>query len=134
MAYCTKHLANRRTWSWASRLMLLVACLLFTNAAVAQSSDINVGVILPLSGEAGVNGKVLLSSYEIARDITNEQITGKKIALVPLDSPNPTAAQQNARKLVGDGTKIVIGSIANDLGLPASAEVDRGGGTYYETT
>jgi hypothetical protein len=84
---------------------------------------VRIGVILPLSGEMASNGAAVYDAYQAAADLTNESggVNGAPVKLIKGDSPDPAAAQQNAQRMAGDGVKVFIGSLANHLGLAASA-------------
>lgn len=118
-------------------LSVIMACMLSGNVQAKEGKDpVRIGVILPLSGEMASNGAVVYDAYQVAADLSNESggVNGRPVELIKGDSPDPSAAQQNARRMAGDGVKVFIGSLANHLGLAASAAAERYGSVYFETT
>jgi branched-chain amino acid transport system substrate-binding protein len=104
--------------------------------ASRTSEPITIGVILPLTGAMGVEGREIYEAYQIARDIVHDKggVNGRPVYLDARDSPSAGAATLNAKELIRKRVPVVMGSMANELGLAACPIIQQGGGTYLETT
>lgn len=111
-------------------LLALAAAGLASLATAAQAADITVGFVTSLSGPASSIGLNYDKGMKAAYAYIDE-INGQKIKLIKLDDgSNPSAATQNARKLVQqDHVDVLIGTssapatnamlgVANELKVP----------------
>lgn len=72
---------------------------------------INIGVMLPLSGDTGIVGKSLLNAMTMAMFDAND----KRLALIPVDTKGtPEGAAEAANYLVAHNADIVIGPLFSD--------------------
>ncbi len=73
----------------------------------AAQADIKVGVTLPLTGGGAAFG----IPAKNALDFWPKEIAGEKVVLTVLDDAgDPTAAIKNARRFVGEGVDVILGS------------------------
>ncbi len=94
-----------------------------------------IGTIFPLSGPLALNGKDTFDGVEIARQIINERggIEGREVKFVSADAPDPTAATQEADRLIQEKkVQIIIGTQSSSLSLAASAVAERNKVFYWE--
>ncbi|MER8814811.1 branched-chain amino acid ABC transporter substrate-binding protein [Mesorhizobium sp. M0965] len=107
-------------------LGLAVFALLATIAprlAVAESSDIPMAVVGPMTGDWAVYGEEMRRGAQLAADDINGEggIGGRKITLTFLDDEGrPDAAISVARKLAKGGVRFVIGHYNSGASIPAS--------------
>jgi len=115
----------------------LTTCgILLASAAFAQS-DIEVGVLLPLSGPMAAEGRRQLNGLEVMREVINERggIAGRKLGWVVGDAADPTAAINEASRLIAQqGVRLIIGTYSSSLCVPASDVAARRGIIYWEVS
>jgi branched-chain amino acid transport system substrate-binding protein len=112
------------------QFLLALAAGLASLATTAQAADITVGFVTSLSGPASSIGLNYDKGIKAAYAYIDE-VNGQKIKLIKLDDgSNPSAATQNARKLVQqDHVDVLIGTssapatnamlgVANELKVP----------------
>lgn len=100
-----------------------------------NSESIKIGAIYPLSGPLSLLGKESLRGVEVAVDSLNENggINGKKVELIPVDTPSSNEAMASAQKLVQqEKVNIVVGSFESTLVPIASQITDRAKVPYFE--
>src|SRR5215510_13634932 len=88
-----------------------------------SQNQIKIGVLEPLSGPIAAEGRRQLNGMEVVRDIINERggIAGKELVWVVADVPDPTAASNEAARLITqEGVKLLTGSFSSSLCVPAS--------------
>lgn len=104
--------------------------------ATAQG-QIKIGVLQPLSGPIAAEGRRQLNGMEVVRDLINERggIAGKRLTWVVADAPDPTAATNQARRLITqEGVKLLAGTFSSSLCLPASDVAARSNVVYWEVS
>jgi branched-chain amino acid transport system substrate-binding protein len=71
----------------------------------------------------------------LAAEMTNEDggVRGRQIRIVPVDVPGPDAAPSAVDLVARRGARIVLGSEASTISVPASAEAARRGLLFWET-
>jgi len=77
-----------------------------------ESGPIKIGVIVPLSGAAGPNGKHVLAAIEAQADLLNDEggVDGRKLEVVSRDDKSePAAGVSAATDLVNEGVDVVMG-------------------------
>jgi branched-chain amino acid transport system substrate-binding protein len=127
---------RRFAFSGAAACTAAVATLSFVvSASAAPSGPIKIGVIFPLSGPVGEGGIVNLHGVTIAVNQLNAAggIAGRKVVLIPKDSPSPATAASNATKLI-NATHVqeIIGSVISTLALAAAPVANRYKDIYWE--
>jgi len=108
----------------------------FAPRAVAQN-QIKIGILEPLSGPIAAEGRRQLNGMEVVRDIINERggIAGKQLTWVVADVPDPTAASNEASRLITqEGVKLLAGTFSSSLCLPASEVAARNNIVYWEVS
>ena len=108
----------------------------FASQAVAQN-QIKIGILEPLSGPIAAEGRRQLNGMEVVRDIINERggIAGKQLTWVVADVPDPTAASNEASRLITqEGVKLLAGTFSSSLCLPASEVAARNNIVYWEVS
>lgn len=109
--------------------------LLSDGNAVAQTTDLKVGVVFPFTGPTSVFGNQNYQGLEIAADLINDQggIKGRKIVLLKGDGNSTQAASSESNRLiVKEGAKILIGSTTSAVAMVASQEAERNGAFFWE--
>jgi branched-chain amino acid transport system substrate-binding protein len=88
-----------------------------------SQNQIKIGVLEPLSGPIAAEGRRQLNGMEVVREIINERggISGKQLVWVVADVPDPTAASNEAARLITqESVKLLTGSFSSSLCVPAS--------------
>jgi len=104
---------------------LIVACFasMLGSAACAQSSEVAIGVSMPLTGPFAASGNYVLSGAKIAAEEINADggLLGKKVRLVVEDNKsNPTESAAVAEKLISrDKVQVLMGAWGSTLTLAA---------------
>lgn len=91
-----------------------------SKASDEESGPIKVGVIIPLSGAAGPNGKHVLAAIEAQAELINSEggIDGRKLEVVSKDDQStPATGVSAATELVGDGAEVVMGGWNSPVSL-----------------
>ena len=93
------------------KIILIFFVIFGFNKQVFSSEVINIGLLVPLSGEYKDIGNSVVNSIRMALD----SIDNKRIKILPRDTKSdPTEALKVAKELYTNyGTKIVIGPIFN---------------------
>jgi len=107
-------------------VLALAAVLLWGSAAhptAAQESTIKIGVLLPLTGPAGVIGNEVLHGYQLVMDSLHNTVAGKTVVSVIVDDQNsPTVALNEARRLVEtEKVAAFVGNLNGPIALALSA-------------
>jgi branched-chain amino acid transport system substrate-binding protein len=103
----------------------------------ASQNQIKIGILEPLSGPIAAEGRRQLNGMEVMRDIINERggIAGKQLAWVVADVPDPTAASNEAARLITqEGVKLLAGTFSSSLCVPASEVAARNNVVYWEVS
>src|SRR5688572_21379448 len=122
--------------------VVLVSILIGLSALAAvshgQSGEYKLGVLVPLTGNLAVQGKLHLEGYEMMRDLINSRfggVMGKKLVLVTGDAVDPTGAASEATRLATrEGVKIITGTFSSTLCGAASEAASRQNVIYWETS
>jgi branched-chain amino acid transport system substrate-binding protein len=125
-----------------SGTLLAIACVLSAagcgsaSSSTAASTPIQVGILLPLTGDAAPYGQDDLAGDQLALKIFNEAggVNGRKVSFVVSDVTTPDQAQTEAQRLISQQhIHILSGTTFSSLAIPASAMADRLGALYWET-
>ncbi len=112
-----------------------LGCLMLPNAVHAQSGEVRIGAIHPLTGPLSFGGTESFLGAEIARELVNEKggVWGKKVVFVSADAPDPTAGASEANRLITrEGVKLIVGTFSSGIAIPASAVAERNQVVYWE--
>lgn len=100
-------------------------------SAVAQpSSPIKVGVIIPLSGGAGPQGKNVTQALEVMAAMINESggVLGRQIELLTRDDEStPAVGVSRANDLIGQGVSVIIEGWNSPVALAMQPVISRAG-------
>src|SRR5438552_14019906 len=115
-----------------ARVMPLIAMAVFVlagiapSSALAQTSPVKIGLLVPLTGAASALGKDMLTGTELYLDEIGRQAGGRKIELIVEDTEGVTAtALTKARKLVDqDKVHILTGGLLASTGYALHPFVD----------
>ena len=85
--------------------------IVFINLKANSGEKIEIGLIVPLSGEYSYIGKSIIKSTRMALNKINDS----RITIIPKDTrANPIDTLRVSRELYSDGIKIVIGPVFNE--------------------
>src|ERR1700759_1427564 len=131
----------RKVSTWLATLAALAAF-----AAPAHAADVKIGVLFPLTGNAGAAGLASKAAVEVAAEIINGKhpeltgiplaaeeglpgLGGAKLELVFVDHQgNPSVAQQQALRLVSqEKGNVLFGAYQSSCSLTATAVAERYG-------
>lgn len=100
--------------------------------ARAQTADIKIGFMAPLTGVAAAAGKEAVEGFELYWKSKNNQSAGRMVTvMIEDDAGNPNTALQKARRLVEQNkVDFLIGNVLANTGL-AVAEYVAGNGVPY---
>ncbi len=85
--------------------------IVLTNLKAISDEKIEIGLIVPLSGEYSYIGKSILKSTRMALDKIND----KRITIIPKDTKaNPIDTLKVSNELYNSGIKIIIGPVFNE--------------------
>ena len=105
--------------------------------AATLSGEYKIGLLEPLTGPLAFEGKRHVEGYEVMADIINERggVMGKKLVFASADAPDPTAAANEANRLITrEGVKIITGTYSSTLCGAASEVAARNNVVYWETS
>jgi branched-chain amino acid transport system substrate-binding protein len=100
------------------------------NAADSGSGPIKLGVIVPLSGPAGPNGRDVLDAITVKADLINKTggVRGRQLAIVSKDDKSdPATGVSAATALVNEGVSVVMGGWNSPVTLAIQPVLVRGG-------
>lgn len=100
------------------------------NAADSGSGRIKIGVIVPLSGPAGPNGKDVLDAITVKAGLVNKAggVRGRKLEVVSKDDKSdPATGVSAADALVNEGVSVVMGGWNSPVTLAIQPVLVRGG-------
>jgi branched-chain amino acid transport system substrate-binding protein len=95
--------------------MVLAGCSASTDGPGAGGGDsepLKIGVLVPLSGAAGPNGKNVLEGVQAQVDIINDEggVDGRKIEVVSRDDQStPATGVSMATELIDEGVDVIMG-------------------------
>jgi branched-chain amino acid transport system substrate-binding protein len=95
-----------------------------------SSGPIKIGVIVPLSGPAGPNGKDVLEAIQVQADVINAKggVLGRKLQVVSKDDQStPAAGVSAATALAGEGVSVVMGGWNSPVTLAIQPVLVRAG-------
>ena len=101
------------------------------------SGEYKVGVLEPLTGPLAFEGKRHVEGYEVMRDIINDRggVMGKRLEFAVADATDPTAAANEANRLISrENVKIITGTYSSTLCGAASEVAARNDVVYWETS
>ncbi len=104
-------------------------------AVLAQKPPIKLGVLLPLSGPLATLGNDVFRGFQLAQEWANAEggVFGQPVEFVVGDVPSSTEAVSQATRLINkDGVKVICGSFASSISLPASQVAERNKVIYFE--
>ena len=99
--------------------------------------EYKIGLIEPQTGPLAFEGKRHVEGYEVMAEIINERggVMGKKLVFAMADAPDPTAAANEANRLISrEGVKIISGTYSSTLCGAASEVAARNNVVYWETS
>lgn len=100
-----------------------------TPNSTQKTGPIKIGVIVPLSGAAGPNGKHVLASIEAEAELINTQggVVGRKLEVIAKDDQStPASGVSAATDLVGQGVEVVMGGWNSPVTLALQPILVRG--------
>lgn len=101
----------------------------------AQKPPIKIGVLLPLSGPLATLGNDVMRGFQLALDWANAEggVFGQQVEFAIADVPSSTEAVSQANRLISkDGVKVIVGSYASSISIPASQVAERNKVIYLE--
>ena len=99
--------------------------------------EYKVGLIEPQTGPLAFEGKRHVEGYEVMAEMINERggVMGKKLVFAAADAPDPTAAANEANRLISrEGVKILTGTYSSTLCGASSEVAARNNVIYWETS
>lgn len=126
------HKISRRGFNQLASGALAVAA---APAVFAQKPPIKIGVLLPLSGPLATLGNDVMRGFQIALDWANAEggVFGQQVEFSIGDVPSSTEAVSQANRLISkDGVKVICGSYASSISIPASQVGERNKVIYLE--
>jgi branched-chain amino acid transport system substrate-binding protein len=103
--------------------------------AFAQKPPVKIGVLLPLSGPLATLGNDVYRGFQLAQEWVNAEggVFGQPVEFVVGDVPSSTEAVSQANRLISkDGVKVIVGSYASSISIPASQVAERNKVIYLE--
>jgi branched-chain amino acid transport system substrate-binding protein len=103
----------------------------------ALSGEYKLGMLNPMTGPMAFGGKLQVEGLEVMRDMVNERggVMGKRLTFVSADVPDPTAAANEANRLITrEGVKIITGTTFSALCGAASEAAARQNVIYWEVS
>ncbi|MEV0069159.1 ABC transporter substrate-binding protein [Amycolatopsis sp. NPDC050768] len=100
------------------------------SAGDSGSGPIKIGVIVPLSGPAGPNGKDVLDAITTKADLINKAggVSGRQLEIVSKDDKSdPATGVSAATSMVNDGVAVVMGGWNSPVTLAIQPVLVRGG-------
>lgn len=105
-------------------------------AVLAQGkSPVKIGVLLPLSGPLATLGNDVYRGFQMAQEWANAEggVFGAPVEFAVADVPSSTEAVSQANRLISkDRVKVIVGSYASSISLPASQVAERNKVIYLE--
>lgn len=118
-----------KTKKFSMVIAVMFACAAsFLNGAPAESADIVIGALYPLTGSLAIQGTLAFNGADIAREMVNEKggVWGNKVVFEKVDAPDPAAATSQAERVINQKkVKLVIGSYSSSISIAASAVCER---------
>lgn len=105
-------------------------------AVLAQGkAPVKIGVLLPLSGPLATLGNDVYRGFQMAQEWVNAEggVFGAPVEFAVADVPSSTEAVSQANRLISkDRVKVIVGSYASSISLPASQVAERNKVIYLE--
>jgi len=113
----------------------VAAAALSACATAAAQTQLRIGAMFPLHGDAAGLASDELRGAEIAAQLVNQAggVRGAQITLDLRDVESASQAATAASSLAADGVPAIIGAYSSELSIPAAAAVSRRGIVYWET-
>lgn len=108
---------------------------LATPAVWAQKEPIRIGVLLPMSGPLATLGNDVYRGFQLAQEWANAEggVFGQPVEFAVADVPSSTEAVSQCNRLISrDRVKVIVGSYASSISLPASQVAERNKVLYLE--
>ncbi|MDQ6746829.1 MAG: ABC transporter substrate-binding protein [Candidatus Dormibacteraeota bacterium] len=104
-------------------------------APAANSSDLVLGVMLPLHGPQASLAQQELNGIEVAVDAANRAggVHGRRVHLVSRDVTSREGVEPAVRSLKASGAQVVMGTYSSALSIPAAHSTSAAGLVYWET-
>jgi branched-chain amino acid transport system substrate-binding protein len=115
--------------------LLIPVALAACSVQAASSSDLVMGVMLPLHGTQAALAEQELGGIEIAVDVANRAggVHGKRVRLVTRDVTTREGVEPAVQSLKASGAQVVLGTYSSALSIPAAHSVSAAGLVYWET-
>ncbi|MEA2646751.1 MAG: branched-chain amino acid transport system substrate-binding protein [Chloroflexota bacterium] len=115
--------------------LLLAACAPFPIGGGGASSDLPIGVLLPLSGPQASLAQEELNGIQAAVDDVNAHggVHGRRVTLVTRDVTTREAAAGAVVGLKDAGARVLMGTYSTALSIPAAHATAAAGLVYWET-
>lgn len=100
------------------------------NRSDSGSGPIKIGVIGPLTGPAGPNGKDVLDAITVKADLINKAggVNGRQLQVIPMDDKSdPATGVSAATSLVNQGVSVVMGGWNSPVTLAIQPALVRSG-------
>lgn len=101
----------------------------------AQQEPVRIGVLLPLSGPLATLGNDVFRGFQLAQEWANAAggVYGRPVEFAIADVPSSTEAVSQCNRLISrDRVKVIVGSYASSISLPASQVAERNKVIYLE--
>lgn len=104
-------------------------------AGAQQASPLQIGFVLPYSGDLAWYGQEIGRGYDLALRAVNAGggVLGRSVVAAKADVPSPAAALGEISRLRGIGVRVVIGSGYTAMALAATPIAERSGMLWWET-
>ena len=123
---------QHRSVGFLGFVVVLVGLLILPSQRAHATSEVKVGLVVPLTGKLAPFGQSSQAACEIATDFINRAggvkgLGGAKVVLLPVDSgSDPTSAGSAAQRLLSrEKVSAMIGCFASSLSLAASEVTER---------
>ena len=117
------------------RTVLLVLGIALASLQSSAAEEINIGVLLPLTGPSSDGGRDLQHGFEIATEMQNERggVHGDKINLIMADAMDVKTGRSEAERLIqSQGVKIIMGTYVSAIAFAATEVAERNHTFYWE--
>jgi branched-chain amino acid transport system substrate-binding protein len=109
----------KKVWLWAIAVVIVIGIvLIITTQIYKQSETINIGAVLPLTGDGALYGQMAHKAIELGVEKINSEggIMSRKISVIYEDDQlNPQVATQAVQKLITvDKVPVIIGPMTSN--------------------
>ena len=103
-------------------------------ARAAETEEVPIGAIYPLSGPLAVLGDEGLRGLELAVEERNAAggVLGRRLRLLKADATDPASAAGEAKRLIGERAVALFGTHSGPLSLAAAQAAELAGTPYFE--